>query len=140
MRIEKIMSRNVQVAQPGETIQTVAQRMRELDCGAIPVCDGATLKGMVTDRDIAVRAVGEGRSFESAVESVMTPGVETCFETDDIADAADKMAKLRVRRLAVLDRNQQLVGIVSLGDIAQQGKDKTTGQALEQISEPTHHA
>lgn len=140
MRIEKIMSRNVQVAQPGETIQTVARRMRELDCGAIPVCEGETLKGMITDRDIAVRAVGEGRSFESTVESVMTPGVETCFEGDDIADAADKMAKLRVRRLAVLDRNQQLVGIVSLGDIAQQGKDKTTGQALEQISEPTHHA
>lgn len=139
MRIAEIMSRNVQTARPDDTIQTVAKRMRDLDCGAIPVCEGGMLMGVVTDRDIALRAVGEGLSFDTPVEEVMTEGVETCTEDDDIDEAADKMAKLQVRRLAVLDQDQRLVGMVSLGDIAQQGKDSTTGQTLEQISEPPRH-
>ena len=113
--------------------------MTELDIGALPVCDGERLLGMVTDRDIVLRAVCEGRSFATPVSEVMTPGVEYCYEDDDITAAADKMAELQVRRLAVLDRDRRLVGIVSLGDIAQQGKDKTTGQALEEISEPSRH-
>lgn len=139
MRINEIMSRDVQVARPQDTIQDVARRMKEIDSGAIPVCDGQRLQGMITDRDIVIRAVSEGRSFQTPVTDVMTTDVEYCYEDDDIGAAADKMAELQVRRLAVLDRDQRLVGIVSLGDIAQQGKDKTTGQALEEISEPTRH-
>ena len=139
MKISEIMSRDVEVATPQESLQSVARKMREIDSGVIPVCDGQTLKGMVTDRDIVIRAVSEARSFETPVSEVMTPEVEYCYEDDDIADAADRMAELQVRRLAVLDHDQRLVGIVSLGDIAQQGKDKTTGQALEEISEPTRH-
>lgn len=139
MRINEIMSRDVEVARPQDTIQDVARRMREIDSGAIPVCEGAEVKGMITDRDIVVRAVSEARSFDTPVMDVMTPDVEYCYEDDDITAAADKMAELQVRRLIVLDHDQRLVGIVSLGDIAQQGKDKTTGQALEEISEPNRH-
>ena len=139
MRINEIMSRQVEVARPQDTIQDVARKMREIDAGVMPVCDGEKVKGMVTDRDIVIRAVSEARSFETPVSEVMTSDVEYCYEDDDIAEAADKMAELQVRRLVVLDRDQRLVGIVSLGDIAQQGKDKTTGQALEEISEPNRH-
>ena len=139
MRINEIMSRDVEVARPQDTIQDVARKMKEIDSGVIPVCDGQRLQGMITDRDIVIRAVSEGRSFQTPVTDVMTTDVEYCYEDDDIAVAADKMAELQVRRLAVLDHDQRLVGIVSLGDIAQQGKDKTTGQALEEISEPTRH-
>jgi CBS domain-containing protein len=139
MKIAEIMSRDVEVARPEETIQDIARKMTDIDAGAIPVCDGATLKGMITDRDIVLRVVGEGRSFATPASEVMTAEVEYCYEDDDIAEAADKMASLQIRRLAVLDRDQRLVGIVSLGDIAQQGKDKTTGQALEEISEPNRH-
>lgn len=136
MRISEIMSRDVKVARPQDTIQDVARRMVEIDAGVIPVCDGDRLQGMVTDRDIVVRAVSEGRSFQTPVSEVMTPDVECCYEDDDIGEAADRMAELQVRRLAVVDRDKRLVGIVALGDIARQAKDKTTGQTLEEISEP----
>ncbi|MFN3585133.1 CBS domain-containing protein [Phenylobacterium sp.] len=139
MRINEIMSRDVERASPRDTIQEVARKMRDIDSGVIPVCDGDKVQGMVTDRDIVLRAVSEGRSFATPVSEVMTSDVEYCYEDDDITAAADKMAELQVRRLAVLDRDRRLVGIVSLGDIAQQGKDKTTGQALEEISEPNRH-
>ena len=139
MRINEIMSRDVEVARPQDTIQDVARKMRDVDTGVIPVCDGDKVQGMITDRDIVLRAVSEARSFETPVSEVMTSDVEYCYEDDDIAQAADKMAELQVRRLVVLDQDQRLVGIVSLGDIAQQGKDKTTGQALEEISEPNRH-
>jgi CBS domain-containing protein len=139
MKIAEIMSRDVETARPEESVQDVARKMADIDTGAIPVCDGLKLQGMITDRDIVLRVVGEGRSFATPASEVMTPDVEYCYEDDDIAEAADKMAELQVRRLAVLDRDQRLVGIISLGDIAQQGKDKTTGQALEEISEPNRH-
>ena len=139
MKISEIMSRDVEVARPQDTIQAVARQMKTIDAGSIPVCDGQRLQGMVTDRDIVLRVVSEGRSFDTPVTDVMSADIEYCYEDDDIAAAADKMAEVQVRRLPVLDRNQQLVGIVSLGDIAQQGKDKTTGQALEEISEPSRH-
>jgi CBS domain-containing protein len=139
MKIAEIMSRDVEVVRPEESVQDVARKMADIDSGAIPVCDGARLKGMITDRDIVLRIVSEGRSFATPASEVMTAEVEYCYEDDDIGSAADKMAELQIRRLAVLDHDQQLVGIVSLGDIAQQGKDKTTGQALEEISEPNRH-
>lgn len=135
MRISEIMSRDVKVARPQDTIQSVARQMADIDAGVIPVCDGETLKGMVTDRDIVVRAVCEGRSFETPISEVMTPDVQYCYDDDDVKDAAARMGELQVRRLAVLDHDKRLVGIVALGDIAREGKDDTTGQTLEQISE-----
>jgi FOG: CBS domain len=137
MRIGEIMSREVAVARPDDTLLQVARQMRDIDAGSIPVCEGKEVRGMVTDRDIVIRAVSEARSFDTPAAEVMTAGIEYCYADDDIAVAADKMAELQVRRLIVLDQHHHLVGIVSLGDIAQQGKDRTTGQALEEISEPT---
>ena len=136
MKISEIMSRDVEVARPADTIQSVAKQMVDTDAGSIPVCDGVTVLGMVTDRDIVVRAVSEGRSFDTPVSEVMTANIEYCYDDDDITEAADKMAELQLRRLVVLDQDKRLVGIVALGDIARQGKDKTTGQALEEISAP----
>jgi len=136
MKISEIMSRDVEVARPGDSIQSVAKQMVSKDAGSIPVCDGTTVLGMVTDRDIVIRAVSEGRSFETPVSEVMTADIEYCYEDDDITAAADKMAECQLRRLVVLDSGKRLVGIVALGDIARQGKDKTTGQALEEISAP----
>jgi CBS domain-containing protein len=140
MKVSEIMSRDVQVARPDETIQSAARRMAEIDAGSLPVFDGGRLHGMVTDRDIVVRAVGEGRSFETPVAEVMTATVEYCFDDDDIGEAAEKMAACQIRRLPVLDRAQRLVGIVALGDIAGKAKDKTTGQTLEDISQPSRQA
>ncbi len=136
MKISEIMSRDVAVARPGDSIQDVAKQMVAKDAGSVPVCDGTTVLGMVTDRDIVIRAVAEGRAFETPVADVMTPHIEYCYDDDDITAAADKMAEFQLRRLVVLDRSKKLVGIVALGDIARQGKDKTTGQALEEISAP----
>jgi CBS domain-containing protein len=140
MKISEIMSRDVAVARPDDTIQDVARRMAQIDAGVIPVCDGERLEGIVTDRDIVIRAVSEGRSFQTPVSEVMTAGVEYCYEDDDISEAADRMAELQVRRLAVMDRDKRLVGIVALGDVARQAKDKVTGQTLEEISEPSRQA
>jgi CBS domain-containing protein len=137
MKVSDIMSRDVQVARPGDSIQSVAQRMKDIDVGSLPVCDGDRIQGMVTDRDIAIRAVAEGRSFESAVSDIMTPEVEYVFDDDDAGVAADRMADAQVRRLPVVDRDKRLVGIVALADLTGRVKDKTAGQTLEDISEPT---
>lgn len=135
MKVSEIMSRDVQVARPNESIQSVARRMKEIDAGSLPVCDGQTIRGMVTDRDIAIRAVAEGRSFETPVSEIMTEGVEYLFEDDDAGEAADRMAEAQVRRLPVVDRDKRLVGILALGDIAGRVRDKTAGQTLEEISQ-----
>lgn len=138
-RVRDVMTRDVVYLPAATTLDEAARAMRDADIGDVVVTDGPGLFGMVTDRDIVIRAVCEARSFETPVTDVMTADVEYCYEDDDITAAADKMAELQVRRLIVLDHDQRLVGIVSLGDIAQQGKDKTTGQALEEISEPNRH-
>lgn len=137
MRVNEVMSRDVQVARPQDSIQSAARRMAEIDVGSLPVCDGERLQGMITDRDIVVRAVCEGRGYDTPLIEVMTSKVEYCFEDDDLGDAADKMAEAQIRRLPVLNRDHRLVGILSLGDIAGRVKDKTAGQTLEEISEPT---
>jgi CBS domain-containing protein len=136
MKVSEIMSRDVQVARPQESIQSVARRMKEIDAGSLPVCDGDTIQGMVTDRDITVRAVAEGRSFDTPVSEIMTQGAEYIFEDDDAGEAADRMAEAQVRRLPVVDRDRRLVGILALGDVAGRVKDKTAGQTLEDISQP----
>ena len=136
MRVSEVMSRNVEVARPQDSIQSVARRMAEIDVGSLPVCDGERLQGMITDRDIVVRALAEGRSFETPVSEVMTAEVEYVRADDDVKAAAEKMADSQIRRLPVLDDDRRLVGIVALGDLAGQVKDKTAGQTLEDICEP----
>ena len=137
MKVADIMTRDVTVARPTDTIRDAAKRMAEIDAGSLPVCEGTTIQGIVTDRDIAIRAVAEGRSFDAPVSDIMSRQVESCLDTDDAGDAADRMAQSQIRRLPVINSEQQLIGIVALADVALHLKDKPTGKTLEDISQPS---
>lgn len=138
MQIREVMTHGVEVVPPDATLKEAAQKMRTLDVGPVPVCDGDRLVGMLTDRDITIRAVAEGRDpTKTKVRDAMTPEVVYCFEDQDVKEAAKLMEEKQLRRLLVLNRNKQLAGIVSLGDLAVSGKDaKQTGKTLKQVSEP----
>ncbi len=136
MKIREVMSTMVDVARPDSTAQQAAQMMRDLNVGSLPVCDGTHLLGMITDRDIAVRMVANGRDPNNTLaEEIMTPGVVYCFDDDDVKEVAKQMASNQIRRIPVLDHEKQMVGIVSIGDLAvETGKDSMTGKTLEKIS------
>lgn len=136
MRIADIMSRDVTVARPDTTIRDAAETMARIDSGALPVCDGRRLLGMLTDRDIVVRGLAKGLGADSSVSQVMTEGVEYCFEDDDLVEVGDKMAASQIRRIPVLDRDHNLVGIVSLGDLAREARPHEAGDVLEEVSQP----
>jgi CBS domain-containing protein len=141
MRLSEILTREVETIRPDTSVREAAQRMRSMDVGSLPVCDGRTLLGMVTDRDLAIRVLAEGRDPNATpVQDAMTPDVAYAFEDDDVQRAADIMKERQIRRLPVLDREKHLVGIVALGDIATTGRDQVSGDALEQISQPSHNA
>jgi len=136
MQIGEIMSTNVKLANPNQSIREIARIMVECDCGAVPVGDKDRLVGFVTDRDIAVRAVAAGKSPDTPVSEVMSKGVLYCYEEEEIDDVASNMADVKVRRLPVLNEGKRLVGIVSLGDIAMADGPQSSGVALCGISEP----
>lgn len=138
MRVSEVMTQGVECIGPDATLQEAAAKMKSLDVGPLPVCDNDRLVGMVTDRDITVRATAEGDApTDVRVRDVMTPGVIYCFEDDPVEDAARLMAAKQVRRLVVLNRDKRMVGIVSLGDLAvKTGDEQLAGNALEGISEP----
>ena len=138
MKIKEIMSQNVEVIHPNSMLQEAASKMKTLDVGSLPVCDNRKLLGILTDRDITVRAVAEGRDPKSTmVSESMTSDIIYCFDDQDVKEAAKMMERHQVRRLPILDRSQQLVGIVSLGDIAvETDNEHMSGQVLEEISEP----
>ena len=139
MQLSNIMSHDVEVISPDSTIQDAADKMKSLDVGSLPVCDGTRLLGMLTDRDIAVRAVAAGCPPSTSVRDAMTPYVTCCFDDEDVQRAAKVMQEKQIRRLPVLNHDKRLVGIVSLGDIATQTGDKTlSGKSLEEVSQPTH--
>jgi CBS domain-containing protein len=135
MQVCDVMSRDVKLASPDQTIQEAARMMAEIDAGALPVGQNDRLVGMVTDRDIAVRAVAKGRGPDTPVRDVMTAEISYCFEDEDVETVAQKMGELQIRRLPILNRDKRLVGIVSLGDIAQ-CEDDVAGDAISEISEP----
>ena len=133
--INDIMTREVSTIQLADAVQTAAQRMRDLDVGVLPVCDGDTLVGMVTDRDIAVRGVAAGLNpADALVADVMTDEVHSCSPTDTVDVAMKQMGDAQVRRLAVLDPKRRIVGIVTLGDLATR-QSAPTDAALREISE-----
>lgn len=137
MQISEIMTPNPELIDPNTSIREAARRMRNEDVGALPVGENDRLIGMVTDRDIVVRAVAEEeRAVTPSVRDVMSEKVFYCFEDDDIEKGARCMAEHQVRRLPVLNRDKRLVGIVSLADLAQTGDD-CEKIALEGVSEPT---
>jgi len=138
MQLKEIMTPNVQVVHPHSTLQEAADLMKSLDVGPLPVCDGERLVGIVTDRDITVRAVAAGLDpWEGRVREVMTPEVIYCYDDDDVSVASRMMKEHQVRRVLVVDHDKRLVGIVSLGDIAVDTSDEhMAGTTLEAVSEP----
>lgn len=136
--LREIMTTEVITLLPTATVQEAAQQMKVLNVGAIPICEHNQLVGMLTDRDIVVRVIAERRNPEmQPVRDVMTAHVDYCYEDQDVEEAAQVMQDRQIRRLPIIDRDNQLVGIVSLGDLAvKTSEEKTTVQALEQISLP----
>jgi CBS domain-containing protein len=139
VQVFQAMTPDVMCVPPDATLMEAACLMRSLDVGPLPVCEGEHLLGMVTDRDITVRATAEGRDPRAThVGDVMTTQVVCCRESDDVRKAARLMQTAQLRRLLVINDAGRLVGIVSLGDLAvQTGDDKLAGQTLERVSEPT---
>jgi CBS domain-containing protein len=136
-QVANAMTRGVRSMTPTDTIRFAAQAMDELDVGSIPVCDGDRVVGMVTDRDITVRAVAHGLPVETTpISAVMSEGVEYCFEDETVDDATEQMQSAQIRRLPVLNRQKKLVGMLALGDVAAKTNSDQAGEALADISEP----
>jgi CBS domain-containing protein len=136
MKVSEVMTRDVRLIEPIQTIRDAARLMAELDAGLMPVREGDRLVGMITDRDIAVRAVAEGKGPDTPVREVMTEDVKYCYEDDDTEDVARNMADIQVRRLPVLTHEKRLVGITSLGDMAVTDRSGWAGEAVAGISQP----
>jgi CBS domain-containing protein len=136
MKVSEAMTPDVRVASPEETIQQAARTMASLDAGALPVGEKDHLIGMITDRDIAIRGIAQGKGPDAKVREVMTGEVKYCFDDQDVEEVTRNMADIQVRRLPVLDRSKRLVGILSLGDVAVSRDAKRAGEALRGISRP----
>ena len=137
MKIAECMSRDVQTVQPDQPIREAAQFMLRADAGSMPVCDGDRLVGMLTDRDIAVRAVAEGRGPDTPVRDAMTDHLDYCYDDDDIDEVANRMSEAQVRRFPVMSReDNKLVGIISLGDLSRSEHDQAAQVALDGVSAP----
>ncbi|MCJ8142246.1 CBS domain-containing protein [Ancylobacter sp. A5.8] len=136
MQVRDAMTRDVRVANAHETIEQAAKLMAGLDAGALPVGDNNRLVGMITDRDIALRAIGEGKGPQTKVHEVMTSDVKYCFDDQEIEEVTRNMGDVQLRRLPVVDRDKRLVGILSLGDIALVTTNGSAGKALSGISRP----
>lgn len=139
MELREIMTTNVEVVGASESLEHAAIKMRDLDVGLIPVCDGEKLRGVLTDRDITIRATANGRDpKKTKVADVMSGDIAYCLEDQEIDEAVVLMEARQLRRLPILNREKNLVGIVSLGDIAiHLGDRDLTGESLEEISKPT---
>jgi CBS domain-containing protein len=136
-KISEVMTRGVEVIRPAETLQRAAQRMDELNVGALPVCEGESLVGMITDRDITVRATAAGLDpNETPVSDVMTEQTRWCTEEQSVDEVMRQMSDVQIRRLPVLNGARELVGIVSLGDLAVRQSGHIDG-ALREISSPS---
>jgi CBS domain-containing protein len=141
MKIGDVMTRNVQVIGPDESLIEAARLMKEQDTGFLPVCDGNKILGSITDRDIVIRAVAAGMNGSSTiVRQAMSHGIAWVRADDDVKQAAEKMANEQIRRLIVVDENKKLVGVVSLGDLATDTRrDGLKADTLEEISKPGHN-
>jgi CBS domain-containing protein len=141
MYVSNCMSKDVRITSPTQPIREAARLMKEIDAGFLPVGENDRLIGMITDRDIAIRAVAEGKGPDTSVRDVMTKEVHYCFEDEDLGAVADEMSELKVRRLPVLNRNKRLVGIISLSDICRTGDQNAalTAATLKSVSLPGGH-
>lgn len=134
--VESSLRKETEIASPDQTICEVAGIMSEIDAGALPVGENDRLIGMITDRDITVRAVAQNRPPSAKVREVMSREVLYCFEDEELEEIAKNMSRAKVRRLPVVSREKRLVGIVSLGDVALAEDAATTGQAVAGVSKP----
>jgi CBS domain-containing protein len=137
-RVAEVMTRGVRSMRPDESIMKAAQAMEELNVGAIPVCEGETLVGMVTDRDIVLRGVAQGCPADSTrLADVMTTDTHCCYEDQMLDDVLREMSAAQIRRMPVVDRDKHLIGIVSLGDAAMEAGARHVGKTLQDISTPS---
>jgi CBS domain-containing protein len=138
MLLKEIMTPDVEVVSPGDTLAEAARKMAELDVGPLPVCEGRRVVGMLTDRDITVRATAAGCDPNTTlICDAMTQDITCCYEDQDVREAARLMGEKQIRRLPILNRANELVGIVSLGDLATEAGDRGhPGEVLKKVSEP----
>src|SRR5688500_5633119 len=137
MKLKDIMTRDVDVIHPNNTLQTAAEQMRHRDIGFLPVCDGYLLIGVLTDRDVITRALAEGTESKAMLgrDLVTSPAIY-CFDDQNVDEAAKLMHDNQIRRLVILSRDKRMVGVVSLGDLAMNTDDKLSGEVLQSVSEP----
>jgi CBS domain-containing protein len=139
MKVHEIMTAHARCVGPENSLVEAAGLMRELDVGALPVCEEDRLAGMVTDRDLAIRGVAQGKDPNTTlVREVMSPGVVHVFADQPVEEVAQIMEQRQIRRVPVLSREKRLVGIVSLGDIAMSSNPAFSGMALRDVSEPAN--
>ena len=137
MRVSEAMTRDVRVVSPDHTIEAAARMMAEIDAGVLPVAENEQLIGMITDRDIAVRAVAEGWGPDTEIRKVLSKEIKYCYDDQAIEEGPRNMGDLRLRRLPVMNRDKRLVGILALGDLAREGSTQDeASEALCGISRP----
>ena len=136
MKVSEVMTRDVQTIQPDQPVQEAASFMLSADAGSIPVTEGDRLIGMITDRDIAVRGIAKGYGPDTPVRELMTDDLVIARIDDDVEDVATKMSEAQVRRLPVIDQDERLCGIVSLGDLSRETDSDCASEALEGVSQP----
>ena len=135
MKVSDAMSHDVHVASPTQSIRDAAKIMAKIDAGVLPVGENDRLIGIITDRDIAIRAVAEGKAPTTQVRDIMSEEVLYCFDDQDLDEVARNMSQMKVRRLPVVNREKRLVGIISLGDLARNENADTTGHTVSRICE-----
>jgi CBS domain-containing protein len=136
MKVSEVMTRDVATVRPDQPVQDAASFMLRADAGSIPVVEGERLLGMITDRDIAVRGVAKGYGPDTPVRDLMTNDLVCARIDEDVEEVANKMSEAQVRRLPVVDEQERLCGIVSLGDLARDADPDTAEQALEGVAQP----
>ena len=136
MKVSEVMTRDVQTVRPDEPVQQAASFMLNADAGSIPVTESGRLIGMITDRDIAVRGIAKGYGPDTPVRELMTNDVICARVDDDVEQAANRMSEAQVRRLPVIDEQERLCGIVSLGDLSREADEDCASEALEGVSQP----
>lgn len=137
-QLKDLMSRDVKVISPDATLAEAAKKMRDGDFGMMPVGENDRMIGTISDRDIAIRAVAEGKDTGTKVRDVMSEGIAWAYEDDSVEQAAKIMSKHQVRRLPVVNRDKRLVGIVALGDFAVESSEiRPAAEALSEISQPS---
>ena len=136
MKVSEVMTREVETVRPDQPVQEAANFMLSADAGSIPVTDGDRLIGMITDRDIAVRGIAKGLGPDTPVRDLMTDELITARIDDDVEEVASRMSESQVRRLPVVDQDERLCGIVSLGDLARESEGECAHEALEGVSQP----